>query len=65
MEFAVLQLDDARADAAPGLGAELLEDVDRLRGAGELEEQGLQEDGCDDQLGGPAEELDIGDAWFG
>ena len=44
------------SDPAPGLGADGPEDVDRLLGPGELEEERLQQDAGHDQLQQPADD---------
>jgi len=48
------QLDHSRTIAAPGFLADLGENIDRLLGSRELEEQGLQQDHRDNAAGYPA-----------
>ena len=49
------ELDERGGDPSPRLHPEGLEDVHRLGRSGELEEQGLAENGGRDDLGGPSE----------
>ena len=51
------EFQDTSPHATPGFRAELLEDVFRLRRAGELEVQGLEEDGGGQDLEKPADPL--------
>src|SRR5207253_3160789 len=50
-------LNNTAADPAPWLHPELAENVDRFLGAGELEEQRLEQDRRDDQLENPTDDV--------